>query len=209
MIETTFKKGEKYPLAATARYFVVRAVGDGVAISVRNAPEVQLQNSDVIDLLNSDEITLVNTSEQPQNIRFQLSPFKIEVGASRNSIKSIEDIVKVEMDRDVNIGTVLQGDKWNVGVIPANDNNHLPQVEIEAGQTALLCAANLSRKEVRISIKGDESDGVFIGKQGVQSGQGGWLDVGMVDYLPCQGALYAHNPNDETVTIQILELNRI
>ncbi|MGB0860002.1 MAG: hypothetical protein ACPGSJ_08530, partial [Pseudoalteromonas spongiae] len=141
MIETTLKKGEKYPLAATARYFVVRAVGDGVAISVRNAPEVQLQNSDVIDLLNSDEITLVNTSEQPQNIRFQLSPFKIEVGAARNTIKSIEDGVDITSMPAVQVEAVVSaaatgGDPVNVvlaagesrEILPANIKRHTASI---------------------------------------------------------------------------------
>lgn len=221
MIETTLKKGEKYPLAATARYFVVRAVGDGVAISVRNAPEVQLQNSDVIDLLGSDEITLVNTSEQPQNIKFQLSPFKIEVGAAKNNIKAIEDTVTVQMDRDVNIGAVNQDGEWVVGVnnlppvaiesLPsvalrnATTNTHKPRVECLAGVATKLFSANPCKSK-RLNIRSDQLNGVSLGGSAVNDSSGGYLDVGMVDYIDTSGELWAFNNGSQSVFVDVLEL---
>jgi len=138
------------------------------------------------------------------------------VGANKNTIKSIEEIVKVQFDEAFTVGAVTQsgGTPWNVTLTseadlkPANENSHLPAVSVATGQTVLLCAANANRREVRLSIKGDQIGGVYLGKLGLLTGQGGWLDVGMVDYLSTQGALYAQNPNDQTVTIQVLELNR-
>ena len=96
-----------------------------------------------------------------------------------------------------------------VDALSANENNHLPAVEIAAGETALLATAKVGRKSLRLSIKVDEVGGVYLGKQGVSAGHGGYLDVGMVDYIDTQGALYAQNPNDTAVTIQVLELNRL
>lgn len=216
MIEITLKAGEKFPVAATSKYLIIRSAGEQIWLSMRNSAEVAIESSDVIELSGVGDITLINKSTSPQSVKFQISPFKIDAKVQTVSVKSIEEIVKVEMDKDVNIGAVTQSESipWLMSLTnesdfkPANDNAHLPQVEVSSGQTALLCAANVNRKEVRLSIKGDQIGGVYLGKLGLLTGQGGWLDVGMVDYLSTQGALYAHNPNDQAVTIQILELNR-
>jgi len=207
MIELTLKTGEKFPLTATARYFVVRAVGDGVALAVRNAQEVQVQNSDVIDLLGSNEITLVNTSAQPQIIKFQLSPFKIEVGAAKNNIKAIEDIVTVQMDRDVNIGAVNQDGDWHLS--SSNKNTHLPVVTCLANQATLIAAADVNRKELRLNIDNEQLGGLFLGGVGIQANQGGFLDVGITEYMPTEGALYAFNNNAESIDISVMSLERV
>lgn len=90
----------------------------------------------------------------------------------------------------------------------ANQNQGLPEVTVPAGQVAQICAANVNRKEVRLSIKSDAAGGVYLGHSALPAGQGGYLDVGMVDYMSTQGALYARNENGQAVTVQTMELNR-
>ena len=206
MIDITLKPNEKFPLSATARYFVVRSVGEGVALSIRNSQEVQVHNSDVIDLMGSDEISLVNTNAQNQSIKFQLSPFKIEVGASKNVIKGIEETVTVQMDRDVNIGSVNQDGDWDVGVKNATVNTHKPRIPCVAGQATKLFGA-APRKSKRLNIRSDQLNGVSLGgNNSVNDGSGGYLDVGMVDYIDTSGELWAFNAGNQSVLVDVLEL---
>lgn len=207
MIEIPLKAGESFPVQATARYFIVRSVGDGVFLSIRNSEDVQLQNSDVIDLISINELSIVNKSSSEQSIKFQHSPFKIEVGASKNSIKSIEEIVTVQMDKDVNIGAVAQEGEWLVKTdSAANINTHKSRVLCLKGQATKLCDAG-QRKNIRLNIRADQFSGVSLGGDNtVNDNSGGYLDVGMVDYIDTKGALWAFNASDSDVLVDVLEL---
>jgi hypothetical protein len=205
MIEITLKAGEKFPVAATARYFVVRSVGDNVSLSVRNSADVELQNSDVIDLGATNDISLVNKSTIAQVVKFQLSPFKIDIGASKNSIKSIEDIVQVHFDEAFTIGAVNQNGEWNIHTKASSNTAHKARVNCIAGQATLLIAAN-ERKSVRLNIRADQFAGITLGNAAtVTDSSGGYLDVGMVDYLETDGALYAFVVSGNDVLVDVLE----
>jgi len=206
MIEITLNAGEKFPVAATARYFVVRSVGDKIALSVRNMGDVELQNSDVIDLGIVNDISLVNKSTIAQVIKFQLSPFKIDVGAAKNSIKSIDEVVEVHFDEAFTVGSVTQQGLWDVAVLSAVTNTHKPRVECLAGVATKLFSAG-TRKSNRINIRGDQFNGVSLGGSNlVTDASGGFLDVGMVDYMDTSGELWAFNNGASNVYVDVLEL---
>jgi len=206
MIEITLNVGERFPVSATAKYLIIREAGDGIWLNMRNSAEVLVQSSDVIELGSIDDITIINKSATPQLIKFQISPFKIDVGASKNMIKGIEDIVTVDMPAGVNIGAVTQNGGWNVGVLSATTNTHKPRVSCLAGVATKLFSAGV-RKSNRINIRSDQFNGVSLGGSNlVSDSSGGFLDVGMVDYMDTSGELWAFNSGGSTVYVDVLEL---
>ena len=201
MIEITLKVGEKFPVSATAKYLIIREAGDGIWLNMRNSAEVLVQSSDVIELGSIDDITIINKSATQQLIKFQISPFKIDVGASKNTIKAIEEVVTVQMPEGVNIGAVTQNGVWVVGVdsippivvLSAETNTHKPRVPCLAGVATKLFSAG-TRKSNRINIRSDQLNGVSLGGSNlVDDSSGGFLDVGMVDYMDTSGELWAFN----------------
>lgn len=97
----------------------------------------------------------------------------------------------------------------NAAVEPSNSNSALPQVTIAAGQTVEIAPANAARKELRIQVKSDQVGGVNIGDANVNATKGGFVEVGMVDYVASEAAMYAHNPNAASVTVNVLDLSRV
>ena len=214
MIEITLKAGEKFPVAVTSKYLVVRSAGEQIWLSMRNNAEVAIESSDVIELNGINDITLINKSTLPQLIKFQISPFKIDAKVQTVNVKAVEDIVTVQMDRDVNIGAVNQDGEWNVGVLSmppiavlsAAINTHKQRVPCLAGVATKLFSAG-ARKSNRINIRSDQFNGVSLGGSNlVNDSSGGFLDVGMVDYMDTSGELWAFNNGDSTVYVDVLEL---
>ena len=91
----------------------------------------------------------------------------------------------------------------------ANVNTHLPVVNCAAGVATLIAAANVNRKELRLNIDNEQSGGLFLGGAGILANQGGFLDVGMVDYMETEGALYAYNNNADPVIVNVMSLERV
>jgi hypothetical protein len=206
MIEITLKAGEKFPVTATSKYLIIRSAGEQIWLSMRGNAEVAIESSDVIELNGINDITLINKSTLPQLIKFQISPFKIDAKVQTVNVKAIEDIVTVQMDRDVNIGAVNQDGEWVVGVTSALTNTHKPRVECLAGQATKLFDAG-TRKSNRINIRSDQLNGVSLGGSNlVNDSSGGFLDVGMVDYMDTSGELWAFNNGGSAVYVDVLEL---
>ena len=118
------------------------------------------------------------------------------------------------MDRDVNIGAVNQDGVWvvsvdslpGVKVINAANNIHKPQVQCLPGVATQLIAA-AERKSVRLNIRSDQFGGVSMGGDNtITDTSGGFLDVGMVDYVETKGSLWAFNNGASSVMVDVLEL---
>jgi len=198
MIEITLNAGEKFPVTATAKYLIVREVGQQVWLNMRNSAEVVIQSSDVVELGSVNDITLINKSTTAQVVKFQISPFKIDVGASKNTIKAIEERVEVHFDEAFTVGSVQ--------VLSATTNTHQSRVPCLSGQATKLFDAG-TRKSCRINIRSDQFNGVSLGGDNtVNDSNGGYLDVGMVDYIDTSGALWAFNNGDSSVFVDVLEL---
>lgn len=90
----------------------------------------------------------------------------------------------------------------------ANINNHLPVVTCIAGQATLLASADVNRKELRVNVDSEQPNGIFIGGAGIAANQGGFIDVGVTDYIPTKGALYAFAVG-ENVKVNLLSLGNV
>jgi hypothetical protein len=91
-------------------------------------------------------------------------------------------------------------------VLSAVTNTHKPRVECLSGQATKLFSAGV-RKSNRINIRSDQNNGVSLGgSNAVNDSNGGFLDVGMVDYMDTSGELWAFNDGDSSVFVDVLEL---
>lgn len=97
----------------------------------------------------------------------------------------------------------------NVIELIANDNNHLPAVVVNSGMSIMIAGANPERRCLRVSLPYESAGFITIGKTGVSATNGGLLDVGQTDYIETTGELYAFNPNTQSVTVYVMELNKI
>lgn len=136
-----------------------------------------------------------------------------EFGASYSRVEIIsetaQEVVVVLGFGRLNDGRASISGEINATFEGANSNTQKPVVVIAANSAAQLVAANANRKSVRLAIDSAQPNGVFLGKADIAINQGGFLDVGMIDYLDTTGALHAYNDSDSPVTVTVLELERI
>lgn len=197
MIEITLNAGENFPLTATERYLIVRSVGDSVFLSVRNNQAVQLFTSDVIDLLETSEVNIVNKSVNAQNIKVQLSPFKTDLSASSNSIKSIDDGVRV---------TDMPAVQVQASVAAASGAGDVITVTLAAGETKLVLAANDKRHSASVVRGEDDLYNIKLGYKSEANAQAGMPFAPQATMTTrSQAAIYAHNHSAVTQTVIAVE----
>jgi hypothetical protein len=91
-------------------------------------------------------------------------------------------------------------------VLSATANTHKPRIECLPGQAIKLFDSG-TRKSCRLNIRSDQTNGVSLGSDGlVNDSNGGFLDVGMVDYMDTSGELWAFNAGSSSVLVDVLEL---
>lgn len=195
---------EKKTINSSGGIFTVLALVGAVELSAKGIEEIPLELSDQIRVGDVKQITLQNVADSEAVIEYVIASNNVD--KKSQSMRISNDILKVEMDRDVNIGAVNQDGEWNVGVKNATTNTHKPRVECLAGvATKLFDAA--PRKSKRLNIRSDQFNGVSLGADNtVNDNSGGYLDVGMVDYIDTSGALWAFNAGEQPVLVDVLEL---
>jgi len=105
--------------------------------------------------------------------------------------------------------SIPAGTEINAEIQPATLNEPKALKSIGAGATVLLSAANADRLELRVGVKATEAGGVYIGDVNVAAGtEGGWLELGSIDYLATSAAVYAYNPGAAAVNVNLLEFTR-
>ncbi|MGB1907240.1 MAG: hypothetical protein ACPHN3_07890 [Spongiibacter sp.] len=188
--ETAQAPGTSRKVEVQGRFLLIRAASAPIDISAPGLGVLRLEEGDSYQF--SQEV--VNLRLQITNPQAVSVSWEIEV--SNDEIKVGKQAVSVSTT------SIIQG---------ANSVTNIGEVTITAGQNALLIAAAAANtaRTLRLSIKSDEASGVYIGAAGIVSGQGGYLDIGMVDYVDCEAALYAFNPHStDPVTVQVLPFER-
>lgn len=175
--------------AATGRFLLVREATGDIELTAPGLGMITLQEGDSYQF--SEEIT--DLRMQIHNPNASAVTWQIEI--SNDEIKPGKQSVQV------NTTSIIQG---------ANSVTNVAEVTVPAGSNALLIAAAAAdtSRTLRLSIKSDEAGGVYLGAAGIAAGQGGYLEAGVVDYVDCEAALYAYNPNSEAVTVQVLPFER-
>lgn len=192
-IQETLLGGAPIRRPVAGRYFVLREAKGEIEVSGKGFQTTVLRAGDVMDmgaqLTTGAHIQIRDLTGLPQNPI--VADFTVlEVRPS----SSIGDELTVSTEATIEI---------------ANNNQALDAVVIAAGERKLIVAANTARKELRLQVASDQPSGVFYGDITVNSGRGGLVEVGMVDYVATQGAVYGFNAGTESVTVYALDLSRI
>jgi len=171
------------------RYLLVREASADIEIKAPGMGVIRLQEGDSYqfsDLVQDLPIEVVNPNAVAVTWRLEVTNREIKQG---------------RQEVQVNTTSIIQG---------ANSVTNVGERTIPAGSNALIIAAAAAdtSRTLRLSIKSEEAGGVYLGAAGIAGGQGGYLDVGMVDYVDCEAALYAYNPNSEDVVVQVLPFER-
>ena len=171
------------------RWLIVREASAEIEITAPGFGVLRLKNGDRYKFSEAVE----NFPIEVRNPNAVAVTWKVEV--------SNEEIIPGSQSVQVNTTSIIQG---------ANSVTNVGEVSVPATDNRILIAAapaNTSRT-LRLSIKSDAAGGVYLGAAGIAAGQGGFLDVGMVDYVDCEAELYAYNPNGEPVVVQVLPFER-
>ncbi len=207
-MKITLAPYEKRSINSSGGYFTVLniASADSVELSFKGSDDIPLEHGSQIKVGNVAQVTLQNLNDSNSDIEFNISTSNVErkAQALKAEITNTNPI-KIEMDRDVNIGAVAQEGQWEVGVKNATANIDKPRVECLAGQVVKLFDA-ASRKSYRLNVRSDQHNGVSLGGSTVNDGSGGYLEAGGVDFIDTSGELWAFNAGDESVYVDILEL---
>jgi hypothetical protein len=198
---------EKKTINSSGGVFTVMSTTGLVELSAKGLEDIPLESSDQINIGDRPKITLQNMTNEQVVIDFVITSTSIgkKAQVTRTEIINTSPI-EVHFDEAFTIGAVAQQGAWNIGVLSAQINTHKPRVECLAGAATKLFSAGI-RKSNRINIRSDQFNGVSLGGSNlVNDSSGGFLDVGMVDYMDTSGELWAFNNGTSSVFVDVLEL---
>ena len=200
---------EKKTLNSSGGIFTVLKLDGSLELSAKGIEEIPLDLGDQINIGNVSQIALQNITNVTATIEFTISSLAVDkkTQVTKTEIINANPIV-VQFDDAFTVGAVTQsGDiPWFVETLSATTNTHKQRVECLAGVATQLFAAG-TRKSNRINIRSDQFNGVSLGGSNlVTDASGGFLDVGMVDYMDTSGELWAFNAGAASVFVDVLEL---
>lgn len=208
-MKITLNPYEKKTINSSGGVFTVVSIttGGSIELSAKGLDDIPLEPTDQINVKDAKQVSLQNISDKSVEIDYTILSTSVDKKSHFTKTEIINTSpIKIEMDRDVSIGAVNQDGEWDVSVKNATTNTHKPRVECLAGvATKLFDAAQ--RKSKRLNIRSDQFNGVSLGSDNtVNDSSGGYLDVGMVDYIDTSGALWAFNSGSTSVFVDVLEL---
>ena len=188
-IQETLAGNQSIKRPVSGRYLLMESAQGEICVSARGMDGVFLSAGKTYDLgtqLNSQELIIKNNSSGANSFILDINDNKLE--------KPNQTDLAVDV---------------SAGIENGNDNQHLPAITIDSGQSAIVATANSSRKYLRVALASDAVGYVTLGKTGVNASGGGLLEPGMVDYMETEGALRVYNPQTSSVVVWVMEINRL
>lgn len=230
-MELTLSAYEKKTVNFSGGYFTVLSVNGELELSAKGIEDIPIEAGDQINLGDIPSFTLLNITENDVKIKYTTANIAVNKKAQATKTEIVNTSpIAVHFDEAFTIGAVAQQGAWSVSihsmpavvvgampavavssmpamtVLSAITNTHKPRVECLAGQATKLFSAGV-RKSNRINIRSDQNNGVSLGgSNAVNDSSGGFLDVGMVDYMDTSGELWAFNDGASSVLVDVLEL---
>jgi hypothetical protein len=203
----TLSAYEKRTLNSSGGIFTVLSINGSIELSSKGLEDIPLETGDQISIGDRPKISLQNISSADVVIDFIITSATVDKKAQVTRTEIINTSpIEVHFDEAFTIGAVAQQGQWNIGVLSAQINTHKPRVECIAGQATKLFGAG-TRKSNRINIRSEQLNGVSLGGDStVNDESGGYLDVGMVDYMDTSGELWAFNNGGSSIFVDVLEL---
>lgn len=182
--ELTLAGGGVQEFQAVGRYIRIRKASSAVYLTIDGSREIKREQGEQVDT-GKDSVRVRVRSVVAQTV---------EIVSSSNR----QDDSRASIN-----GTI------SAAIENGNDNNPIPRVNVPAGSSALLIAANVNRRALRVSLASDAVGFVTLGKSGVAAASGGLLEPGTTDYIETTGELRAFNNNASAVDVYIMEINKI
>jgi hypothetical protein len=182
--DLVFLGSDVQEIQAVGRYIRIREATSSVYLTIDGSGEIVRAKGEQIDVGKNS--------------------YRVRI---RSTVAQNVSVVSSDTPQDDNRNSVSL--TVNATVTNGNDNAHLAKVAVGAGVSALIAAANVNRKSLRVSLLSDAAGYVTLGKLGVTATAGGTLEAGMVDYIDTEGALYAFNPNAVPVDVWVMEINKL
>lgn len=216
-METVLLPYEKKRVNFSGGVFTVLSIDGEAELSAKGIEDIPIETGDQITLGDVPSFVLQNLTNTNVTLKHTTSNASINKKAQVTKTEIINGApIKVQFDDAFTVGAVSQsgGLAWNVkqsgawavGVLSATTNTHKPRVECLPGVATKLFSAG-TRKSNRINIRSDQFNGVSLGGSNlVTDSSGGFLDVGMVDYMDTSGELWAFNAGSSPVFVDVLEL---
>lgn len=157
----------------------------------------------------------VQNADSPIKLQFNESPFVTREqtqGGARDytrvtvlSALTQNVVLSLGFGQETDARTKLVGEVIATELV-ANTLFNAGEIELTAGESKLLVAQRTGRKETRLNIRSNQEGGLYIGNVGISdASKGGFIEQGSTDYIQGTFAIYAFNPNNFTVIINVLE----
>lgn len=157
----------------------------------------------------------VQNADTPIQLQFNESPFVTREqtqGGARDytrvtvlSALTQNVVLSLGYGQETDARTKLVGDVIATELV-ANTLFNAGEILLAAGQTKVLVSERAARKETRLNIRSNQEGGLYIGNVGISDvSKGGFIEQGSTDYIQGTFAIYAFNPNNFTVIINVLE----
>ena len=206
---------EKKTINFSGGFFTALNVAGDVELSAKGIEDIPIETGDQINLGAVPSFALQNITADVVVVKYATATKEVNKKSQVTKTEIINALpIKVQFDDAFTVGAVAQSGAWGVtvnslppvAVLSATINTHKARVDCLAGQSTKLFDAG-TRKSNRINIRTDQVNGVSLGGDNtVNDSSGGFLDVGMVDYMDTSGELWAFNGGAVSVFVDVLEL---
>lgn len=190
-IEGTIQSGEQIKRNLAGRFLLVRNIDYPIKISVQGMEDVFLKNNDnyefIVDV--SGKEVLISSQVAATN--------RIHLESNEGRLTALAELAG---DTTINTSTSVEN---------GNSNNGLDAIVIEPMQSALIAPANEARQTLRLSMLSNAQGHITIGDSQVTASTGGTLEAGQIDYMDTRGAIHAMNPNNNSITVYVMEVNKL
>lgn len=164
-------------------FIAVITAPDVLEIKIAQSDYSEYSQGDVLRGSNFQKIFLRSATTQAIRLKAGVGDFSTKPPVSVGTVNSVQE--------------------------PSNTLDPMAEVTLLTGQTKLLAAASVARKELRMGVKSSEANGVYFGDASVGvATPGGYIEEGTVDYVAMEGAVYGYNAGAVSITVNVLSLER-
>ena len=197
---------EKKTINSSGGIFTVLALGGAVELSAKGIEEIPLELSDQILIGDVKQITLQNVADSEAVVEYVIASNNVD--KKSQSMRISNEILKVEMDRDVNIGAVNQDGQWDVGISAANTANDPVTVELQPNESLEILSSNNNRSSATLVRAELDLYNIKLAYNSAENAQNGFpCSPQATVNITAKASVWAHNHSPVAQTVIAIETN--
>lgn len=199
-MKLTLSSYEKKTVNSSGGTLTVLAITGTIELAFLGVDEIPLETGDQIPLGDVAKVSFQNIGDSEAVIDYIISSKTID--KKSQSMRIENEILKVELDRDVSIGAVNQDGDWAVGNKAADSASDIINITLLTGETKEILPVNNNRSVATI-IRG-ESDlyNIKLGYNTAANAQAGLpFSPQASASIKVKASVWAHNHSTETQTV--------